>query len=108
MKQSLRDDVGIQRMGKVVGINGWVCCGVRGCDVDGSARERVFEASQEGEIITWVFLGIGTEERTGVGCSFWDKPSGELNLLHCGLSGIQQLAKEQGMLFRQRSVSVTG
>lgn len=44
MEQSLRDDINAERMGKVTRIDGWVDGGVGRCDVDGSARERMFGA----------------------------------------------------------------
>lgn len=86
MEYSLRHDVDVERVGKVVGVDGRVDGRVGGRDVDGSAGERMFEGSDGGKVVSWIFIRRRIEEGAGVGYKFWNKTARRIEFLSRRLS----------------------
>ena len=106
MEQGLGDDVYVKRVGEVVWIDGWIDGSVGGGNVDGSARERMFEAGEKGEVISRIIFRGRVEEGARIGYEFRDDTAGEDDLLSCGLGGVEELSEEEGVLFCEGSMRV--
>lgn len=108
MQQGPREDVEVEGVGKVGGVDGRVDGGVGGREVHAAAGKGVFEDREHGEVVAGVEGWVRAVEEAGVVGVLGGRAAGEVDFLQARFLGAEELLQDEGVFLRVGGGSVAG